>query len=217
MTRPTPDAAALLGADLCAGSGERAAEGEPARAVPDLDRIAKMPTLDAFYLAPEWGTAELRAFYGDYGRVIERFVQDPGNETRIAVGVIGRLADQIDGFRADAAADQRAVNDLHATLTAELAEARAELAAERGEPEGALPGWEMLAGRYVRRPLPEGGALVIQFAGLPGRRWRWYAACGVGPAPLGGYAGGVRDAMRAADDAARAADLLPAEVADASR
>ena len=82
-------------------------------------------------------------------------------------------------------------------LRADLAEARAEIAAYRGLPEGGLPGWER--NPYTRNGYRrEEGGTVLTSGGVDGARWM------VTRAGTADYASGWTDTPRAAMRAAEA-------------
>lgn len=117
-----------------------------------------------------------------------------------------REARAVDLLTRDDAALIAAAPDLAATveaLEAEVAELRATLAADRGEPEGALPGWHahtypeaVCFLRYDGRDL---AAVVARSDAREG--WVWDVTPFKERMPAGQRAATARDAMRAADAA----------------
>lgn len=107
--------------------------------------------------------------------------------TRRGVGVLAERNARLIAAAPDLAATVEAMD-------AEIAELRATLAAERGEPEGALPGWSPLGETWHRD-----GASVCRLA-FRGERAGWGAHV-VGVFGALGPFRSARDAMRAADAA----------------
>ena len=104
--------------------------------------------------------------------------------------------------------DREAVEVLLATLdrlAADLLEARREIAAGMGQPEGGLPGWEWDAknSRWFLL-LPGGSWGHVRGSRRPEWGWFWWSTA----LDRGGYVDTPRAAMRAAEEALRAGGLL---------